>query len=115
VDPWVAYGGNASHYGPQNDPMAGNKIGGISVFGGRWRFTTARGTLVGAIGLCGDTSCTDHTVVWKVRHARNFDDVPAGVGALNTDNILFDISEDAHGQRVSRGFVHPACGQPARL
>src|SRR5262249_28309621 len=34
VDTGVAYKGPSSNYGTQNDPMVGNKIGGINVFGG---------------------------------------------------------------------------------
>jgi uncharacterized protein GlcG (DUF336 family) len=114
VDTSVAYGGNATNYGQQNDPMVGNKIGGVNVFGGGLALYTSQGTLVGAIGVSGDTSCTDHIIAWKVRHALNFDDVPAGVGAMNTDNIIFDISEDAHGQLVSAsGFGHPTCSAGA--
>jgi hypothetical protein len=71
------------------------------------------GTLVGAIGVSGDTSCTDHVIAWKVRHALNFDNVPAGVAAgapKETDNIIFDIKPDANGHPVSaHGFGHPAC------
>jgi uncharacterized protein GlcG (DUF336 family) len=114
VDTSVAYGGSASNYGQPNDPMVGNKIGGVNVFGGGLALYNSQGTLVGALGVSGDTSCTDHIIAWKVRHALNFDDVPAGVGAMNTDNIIFDISEDAHGQPVSAsGFGHPTCGAGA--
>jgi len=110
VDTGVAYGGNSSNYGQQNDPMVGGKIGGVNVFGGGLALYNSQGTLVGALGVSGDTSCTDHIIAWKVRHALNFDDVPAGVGAMNTDNIIFDITEDSHGNLVSAsGFGHPVC------
>jgi uncharacterized protein GlcG (DUF336 family) len=114
VDPSVAYGGNASNYGQPNDPMVGSKIGGINVFGGGLALYNSQGILVGGIGVSGDTSCTDHIIAWKVRHALNFDDVPAGVGAMNTDNIIFDITPDAHGHPVSAGgFGHPTCSAGA--
>jgi uncharacterized protein GlcG (DUF336 family) len=110
VDTGVAYGGNSGNYGQQNDPMVGGKIGGVNVFGGGLALYNNQGTLVGALGVSGDTSCTDHIIAWKVRHALNFDDVPAGVGTGNTDNIIFDITEDGHGNLVSAsGFGHPVC------
>src|SRR5450755_4489263 len=34
VDPSVAYAPQALYYGQQNDPMVGNRIGGVNVFGG---------------------------------------------------------------------------------
>ena len=92
VDTGTAYGGNSKNYGQSNDPMVGQKIGGINVFGGGLALYNNQGTLVGGLGVSGDTSCTDHVVAWKVRHAINFDDVPGGVGAMNTDNIIFSAS-----------------------
>src|SRR5687768_8157222 len=81
VNTEAAYRGNASNNGQHNDPMVGLKIGGVNVFGGGLAFYNAQGTLIGAIGVSGDTSCTDHIIAWKVRHALNLDNVPAGVGA----------------------------------
>ncbi len=43
---------------------------------------------MGGLAVSGDTSCTDHIVAWKKRHALNFDDLPA----MN-----------------QTGFGHPAC------
>src|SRR5207302_2840046 len=34
VNPEVAYAGNPGNYGKANDPMVGNRIGGVNVFGG---------------------------------------------------------------------------------
>ena len=103
VDPRVAYGGNASGFGTNHDFMIGKRIGGINVFGGGLALYTADGELIGGIGLSGDTSCTDHIIAWKLRHSLNLDNVPAGVGAGNTDNIIF--SPDA----TIDGFEHPRC------
>jgi uncharacterized protein GlcG (DUF336 family) len=119
VDTDVAYGGNSTHYGQPNDPMVGKKIGGVNVFGGGLALYNAQGVLIGAIGVSGDTSCTDHIVAWKVRHALNLDNVPAGVapGATNgTDNIILDIVPNpANGHEKSpSGWGHPRCaGAPA--
>ena len=110
VDTDVAYGGNSSNYGQPNDPMVGGKIGGVNVFGGGLALYNSQGTIVGGLGVSGDTSCSDHIIAWKVRHALNFDDVPAGFGSGNTDNIIFDIGVDVHGNLVSAsGFGHPTC------
>ncbi|HKW98202.1 MAG TPA: heme-binding protein [Bryobacteraceae bacterium] len=112
VDTGAAYGGNSKNYGQPNDPMVGHKIGGVNVFGGGLALYNNKGVLVGAIGVSGDTSCTDHIIAWKVRHVLNFDDVPAGVAGAKpgTDNIIFDIAQDANGHPVSaHGFGHPAC------
>ena len=113
VDTSVAYGGNSSRYGLPNDPMVGEKIGGVNVFGGGLALYNAQHQLIGAIGVSGDTSCADHIIAWKTRHALILDYVPAGVasGAPNgTDNIIFDITLNATGHPVSAsGFGHPTC------
>jgi uncharacterized protein GlcG (DUF336 family) len=118
VDTGVAYGGASKQNGQKTDPMLGKKIGGVNVFGGGLALYNSQGKLVGAIGVSGDTSCTDHIVAWKVRHALNLDNVPAGVapGATNgTDNIIFDIAPDANGhEKSTSGWGHPLCpGSPA--
>ena len=103
VDPDVAYGGGASSFGTRNDFMIGKRIGGINVFGGGLGLYTPAGRLIGGIGLSGDTSCTDHIIAWKLRHALNLDNVPGGVGESNTDNII--LNEDD----TLEGFEHPKC------
>jgi uncharacterized protein GlcG (DUF336 family) len=116
VDTDVSYRGNSRNYGQSNDPMVGGKIGGVNVFGGGLALYNRAGILVGAIGVSGDTSCTDHVVAWKVRHALNFDNVPGGVAPPNpttpgTDNIIFDLTADTNGHLNSAsGFGHPTCG-----
>jgi uncharacterized protein GlcG (DUF336 family) len=110
VDTGVAYGGNSSNNGRQNDFMVGDKIGGVNVFGGGLALYGAGGTLVGGVGVSGDTSCTDHVVAWKVRHLLNLDLVPTGVAPGGTDNMIQDIAPDADGHPVSAsGFGHPTC------
>lgn len=116
VDTEVAYQGNSSNYGQSNDPMVGDKIGGVNVFGGGLGLYRPDKTLAGGVGVSGDTSCTDHIVAWKVRHRLNLDNVPAGVGAGNTDNIIHDYLPNANGNPVSSsagGFGHPTCGAGA--
>jgi uncharacterized protein GlcG (DUF336 family) len=109
VDADKAYKGPSSNYGQPNDPLVGQKPGGVNIFGGGLALYSADGKLVGAIGVSGDTSCTDHIVAWKVRHSLNLDNVPAGPVA-GTDNITFDIAEDLNDHpKSASGWGHPAC------
>lgn len=62
-----AYKGSPSNYGKTNDPLVGNRVGGINVFGGGLP-VYKNGVKVGGIGVSGDTSCTDHAFVWKIRN-----------------------------------------------
>jgi hypothetical protein len=71
----------------------------------------AAGTLVGALGVSGDTSYADHIIAWKTRHALNLDNVPAGVAGPGKDNIIHDVVEDpttGH-TKSAGGFGHPTC------
>lgn len=114
VDTSVAYKGPSTLYGQVNDPMVGRKIGGINVFGGGLALYDADGNLLGAIGVSGDTSCTDHNIAWKVRFALNLDNVPSGVSPTGDDNIVYDIAPDANGHPASAsGWGHPSCGAAA--
>src|SRR5215472_4438125 len=81
VDPSVAYGGNSGQYGTSNDPMVGNKIGGINVFGGGLGLYAKGQVMVGGVGVSGDTSCEDHRVVWRVRNLLGLDHLLVAQGA----------------------------------
>jgi uncharacterized protein GlcG (DUF336 family) len=111
----VAYQGNPGSYGQSNDPLRGERVGGVNVFGGGLALYNAAGILVGGIGVSGDTSCTDHIVAWKSRALLNLDNVPAGVSPTGDDNIIHDTTTDsATGHTVSAGgFGHPACDATA--
>ncbi len=103
VDTRVAYKGPASNFGSKNDPMIGERIGGINVFGGGLALYSPSGNLLGGLGVSGDTSCTDHIIAWKLRHALNLDNVPAGPDAdSNSDNIIYT-------EGTLDGFEHPEC------
>ncbi len=111
VDTAAAYKGPSENYGKASDPLVGKKIGGINVFGGGLALYNSAGKLVGAIGISGDTSCTDHIVAWKVRFALNLDNVPGGVSSTGDDNMVHDITQDTNGHPVSAsGWGHPVCG-----
>ena len=117
VDTNVAYGGNSSNNGRSNDPMVGFKIGGVNVFGGGLALYNSAGTLVGAVGVSGDSSCADHNIAWRVRTSLGLDYVPGGVSpdAARPDNIVYDIAPQA-GQMPgvsASGWGHPACSAAA--
>jgi len=107
IDATVAYDGLAGQFGTPGDPLVGKRIGGINVFGGG--LTLYRnGKKVGALGVSGDTSCTDHVVAYKVRGLLGLGAVPA---AGNFDKMLQDITPNpAGGSGISAsGFGHPTC------
>lgn len=89
VDVQVAYAGPATDFGRNNDPMVGDAIGGVNVFGGGLALYNSKGELLGAVGVSGDSSCADHAIAWRVRNTLKLDFVPAGVGPNNTDQISF--------------------------
>lgn len=115
VDTAVAYRGNSSQYGTASDPMVGSKIGGINVFGGGLALYSIGKQVVGAVGVSGDTSCADHDIAWRTRHALNLDHLSgvAGVSGdtARPDNIVYDIAQNpAGGTGISAGgFGHPKC------
>ena len=113
----VAYGGNPSNNGQNNDGMVGGRIGGVNVFGGGLALYNANGKIVGGLGVSGDSSCADHNIAWRARHTLNLDFVPGGVSgdAARPDNIVYDITPQA-GQMPgvsAAGWGHAACSAAA--
>jgi hypothetical protein len=133
VDTAVAYSNgfgsgpvDAASFGTPNDPMVGLRIGGVNVFGGGLALYSG-GVKVGAVGVSGDTSCTDHMVAWRVRNTLRLDYFQ-GVGGVSgdpahPDNIIFDITANPDGSggtgqapngtggvgTSASGFGHPKC------
>lgn len=89
VNPQVAYSGHASDWGSAKDSLVGQKIGGVNVFGGGLPLYNKAGSIVGAIGVSGDTSCADHFIAWRTRSTLQLDYVPGGVGPGGVDQIAF--------------------------
>lgn len=106
VDPEVAYDGRERRFGTAKDPMVGERIGGVNVFGGGLALYDAGGERLGGVGVSGDTSCRDHMVAWETRHNLGLDFVTGGVSGdpARPDNIIFD---------VTNGFGHPNCLEAA--
>jgi uncharacterized protein GlcG (DUF336 family) len=103
----AAYRGPASRFGQSNDPLAGQRVGGVNVFGGGLALYDEHGTLVGGIGVSGDTSCADHNVAWRTRHALELDFVPGGVSANSDDNINYQGLVPV--PSLANDFSHPIC------
>jgi len=115
VDTDTAYKGPSTNYGSANDPMVGEKIGGVNVFGGGLALYGPGKKIVGAIGVSGDTSCADHDIAWRTRNNLKLDHL-AGVGGVSgdpmrPDNIVYDIKDNPNGGTgISKGgFGHPTC------
>ncbi|MBX9605621.1 MAG: heme-binding protein [Gammaproteobacteria bacterium] len=109
VDTEVAYKGPTSNFGRKNDPMVGERVGGVNVFGGGLPLYNASHKIIGAVGLSGDTSCADHNIAWRVRAGLGLDNLE-GVGGVSgddtrADNIVFDIVDGVS----ASGFGHPVC------
>jgi len=89
VDTAKAYQGPAAAWGTENDPMGGQRVGGINVFGGGLALYNAAKQLVGAIGVSGDSSCADHAIAWRTRNTLLLDYVPGGVGPGGVDQLTY--------------------------
>ena len=111
----AAYGGNPERYGQPDDPMVGQRIGGVNTFGGGLALYSENGDVVGGVGVSGDFSCTDHIVAWRTRDALGLDHVPTGVSPTGDDNIIIDTTVDPiTGHTISAtGWGHPDCGSKA--
>jgi hypothetical protein len=125
VDATTAYQGNPTAFGTPIDPLVGGPVGGVNVFGGGLGLYTSGGKKIGAVGVSGDTSCTDHFVAWRVRANLKLDHlgtlgVVPGADSTHPDNIIFDIKPNPDGGTgISKdGFGHPTCvntADPATL
>jgi uncharacterized protein GlcG (DUF336 family) len=111
----VAYKGPSSRFGTSQDPMEGNKIGGVNVFGGGLALYAAGKKIVGGVGVSGDTSCADHNIAWRVRNLLGLDHL-MGVGGVSgdaqrPDNIIYDIKVNPNGGTgiSPGGYGHPTC------
>ncbi len=93
VNATVAYLGSTAQYGTNNDPLVGQRIGGVNVFGGGLALYK-NGHKVGAIGVSGDTSCTDHAFAWKLRDALGLGSgSPGGFELLNITSTFAALGD----------------------
>ena len=60
------YRGNYNNFGTPQDPLVGQRVGGTITFGGGLGLYQGN-TIVGGLGLSGDTACADHSTAWRTR------------------------------------------------
>lgn len=101
----LLFAGTPDTFGTASDPFVGHQIGGVVTFGGGLALYNGS-KKVGALGVSGDSSCADHNVAWRLRHALNLDHVPAGVAPGKNDGIIYDILPDKSSES---GYGHVAC------
>ena len=89
VNPAVAMQGPVAAWGQPNDPLVGQRMGGVNVFGGGLALYGEQGALLGAVGVSGDSSCADHAIAWRTRNHLKLDYVPSGVGPGGVDQIAY--------------------------
>lgn len=117
VDASRSYAGSPNTYGTAKDPLKNKRIGGVNVFGGGLALYTKHThdgqdhfTKIGAVGVSGDTSCTDHAVAWKIRHGLSLDNVPAGFNDLDASNVNLKGDEIVIKDTVAANtWEHPTC------
>ena len=68
---------------------------------------------INKLATSGDTSCADHDISWRVRHALNLDFLTGGGGVsgdpAHPDNIIYDITPNPNG---GTGNSAGGCGHP---
>ncbi len=108
-----------------NDPAVGTHVAGVIPFGGGLALYNSQGVKVGAIGVSGDTSCTDHAVAWRLRTAMRLNNIPSGfvkgytqtpaagaAGALG-DEMIINTSGDI--ANIINTYKQPSCALNAVL
>lgn len=71
LDPAAAYKGPASLWGTQWDPMVGKRVGGTITFGGGVAAIRDGASIVGALGISGDSVERDHAIAVRLRDLLN--------------------------------------------
>ncbi len=99
-----------------SDPAVGTRVGGVVALGGGLALYNSQRVKVGAIGVSGDTSCTDHAIAWRLRTAMNLNNVPAGFGSGPSPSpsgaVLGDemvISTGNNLADITNTYKHPSC------
>jgi uncharacterized protein GlcG (DUF336 family) len=97
---------NSNPYNPSFESQGlgvGFVPGGIITFGGGVALYVS-GSVIGGLGVSGDTSCADHAIAFRMRKLAGLDHTPAGVAPDGTDNIVYASSGSA-----PSGFEQPHC------
>lgn len=104
MDSTVAYQGAYALFGTPADPMVGYRVGGTITFGGGLGLYQGD-TVVGGLGLSGDTACADHSTAWATRQNLGLAPSPA-VSAGAFDYLVFAKAAD-------KTDGHPHCPNDA--
>lgn len=114
--PIAIFDGDTKKFGTKNDPLIGKRVGGVTGLGGGLALFDSNKKKVGAIGVSGDTLCTDHVIAWKVREALKggaytVANVPFGISSTHQDQMVQDVTESPYGGAgLSKGtYGHPTC------
>ena len=105
VDATVAYAGDPANYGTASDPLVGTRPGGVNVFGGGIALYNGSGVKVGALGVSGDSSCTDHAFAWRVRELLGLGEAnsPGGFEKLTIATTFANLGD--HPDCFNTGFL----------
>ncbi|MDD1649614.1 MAG: heme-binding protein, partial [Methylococcaceae bacterium] len=100
LNPGPAYAGSPAKYGTEFDPLRNKRVGGMIVFGGGLPLYNDSFQKIGAIGVSGDTSCTDHAFAWRVRERL----AASNLGIANAEQISKknSLGEDAEQLDISK-------------
>lgn len=108
--------GNVRRFGTARDPMIGKRVGGFSALAGGLALYNSAKRKVGAIGVSGQSRCTDHLIAWKVRNkladgAFVNTNIPFGFSPTGTDALVLDVTPDPTGSggpgHSPSGLGHP--------
>lgn len=104
-----AYKGDITKYGSEDDPAAGERIGGVNVFGGGIALYDGDGKR-GAVGVSGDTSCRDHAMAYNLRAALSMDSTPNPDTLTLVDPPTALFEQPTCGAGEANGFGDPTSG-----
>lgn len=109
--------GDVTKFGTVKDPIIGKRVGGYNAWAGGLGLYNSAKIKVGAIGVSGQSRCTDHLIAWKVRNklangAFVNTNIPFGFSPTGTDALVLDVIPDPTGSggpgHSPSGLGHPS-------
>lgn len=88
----------------------GHVCGGQIFFGGGVPLHDAANTVIGGLGISGDTACADHEIAKRVRDLAGLN--PPG-GPL-ADDIIYPVGPAGTGANAASPFAHPTCANTVK-
>lgn len=112
IDPFL---GKPIFFGTTKDPVIGKRLGGYDTTAGGLALFDNNKKKIGAIGVSGDTHCSNHVIAWKIREqlasgAYKSTNVPFGLSAKYNDMLIQDIIPDT--KTGGAGFSESSYGHP---